>query len=67
METGSTNYNFFDTPTFAGGSGFGVGVGLQISAVATPEPSTWVMMGLGFASLGFAGWRAQRETDARAA
>jgi len=67
VETGSTNYNFFDTPTFAGGSGFGVGVGVQISALATPEPSTWVMMGLGFASLGFAGWRAQRKTTALAA
>ena len=25
-----------------------------------PEPSTWVMMGLGFAGLGFAGWRGSR-------
>jgi hypothetical protein len=67
VETGSTNYNFFDTPTFAGGSGFGVGVGVQISALATPEPSTWVMMGLGFAGLGFAGRRALRKTTALAA
>jgi hypothetical protein len=25
--------------------------------MSTPETSTWVMMGLGFAALGFAGWR----------
>jgi len=27
---------------------------------AVPEPSTWAMMGLGFAGLGFAGWRRVR-------
>jgi hypothetical protein len=47
--------------------GDGTEIGLQISAVATPEPSTWVMMGLGFAGPGFAGWRAQRKTPALAA
>jgi hypothetical protein len=25
-----------------------------------PEPSTWAMMALGFATLGFAGWRRAR-------
>jgi hypothetical protein len=29
---------------------------------AAPEPSTWAMMLLGFAGLGFAGWRASRTT-----
>jgi hypothetical protein len=66
VETGSRNYNFVDTPTFAGGSGFGGGVGVQISALATPEPSMWVMMGLGFARLGFAAWRAKPKTTAHA-
>jgi phospholipase/lecithinase/hemolysin len=28
-----------------------------VKALATPEISTWAMMGIGFASLGFAGWR----------
>jgi PEP-CTERM motif len=28
---------------------------------AVPEPSTWAMMLLGFASLGFAGYRAKRK------
>ena len=29
---------------------------------AVPEPSTWAMMLLGFAGLGFAGWRGRRKT-----
>ena len=33
----------------------------------TPEPSTWAMMILGFASLGFAGYRKARKTAAIAA
>jgi hypothetical protein len=37
--------------------------GFNESMVAQiPEPSTWAMMLLGFASLGFGGWRAQRKT-----
>jgi hypothetical protein len=32
-----------------------------------PEPSTWAMMGLGFAGLGFMGWRGSRKTAALAA
>src|ERR1700692_2495418 len=31
-----------------------------------PEPSTWAMMGLGFAGLGLMGWRESRKTAARA-
>jgi hypothetical protein len=30
----------------------------------TPEPSTWAMMLLGFAGLGFAGYRTSRRTAA---
>lgn len=36
-------------------------------AASTPEPSTWAMMVLGFASLGFAGYRASRKTATAAA
>jgi hypothetical protein len=34
---------------------------------AAPEPSTWTMMVLGFAGLGFAGYRASRKAVAIAA
>jgi hypothetical protein len=33
-------------------------------AASTPEPSTWAMMILGFAGLGFAGYRASRKAAA---
>jgi hypothetical protein len=37
----------------------------DVSVLSTPEPSTWVMMGLGFAGLGFAGFRStRRKADA---
>jgi hypothetical protein len=32
-----------------------------------PEPSTWVMMALGFAGVGFSGWRRSRMTAAHTA
>jgi hypothetical protein len=31
-----------------------------LQATVAPEPSTWAMMGLGFAALGFAGFRARK-------
>ena len=37
-----------------------------LGAAPTPEPATWVMMGLGFAGLAFAGLRARRRTPSRA-
>jgi hypothetical protein len=37
------------------------------SITPVPEPSTWAMMVLGFAGLGFAGYRASRRTSAAAA
>jgi hypothetical protein len=36
-------------------------------ASGAPEPSTWAMMGLGFAGLGFMGWRGSRKTVPQAA
>ena len=36
-------------------------------SVSTPEPSTWAMMVLGFAGLGFAGYRSSRKTSVIAA
>jgi PEP-CTERM motif len=35
--------------------------------MATPEPSTWAMLMLGFAGLGFAGYRAKARNAAFAA
>lgn len=40
---------------------------MEISGVATPEPSTWAMMALGFGALGFMGWRGSREIAERSA
>jgi hypothetical protein len=36
-------------------------------AAGAPEPSTWAMMALGFAGLGFMGWRGSRKTVPQAA
>jgi hypothetical protein len=35
-----------------------------VSSVTTPEPSTWAMMLIGFASIAFAGYRVSRRTAA---
>jgi hypothetical protein len=45
-----------DTNTIASGNDFWV----DNIALAAPEPSTWAMMAIGFAGLGFAGWRRGR-------
>jgi hypothetical protein len=44
-------------------------VPIRFSAVtpSAPEASTWAMMVLGFAGLGFMGWRGSRKTAALAA
>jgi PEP-CTERM motif len=39
-----------------------VGFSLGDGPISTPEPSTWAMMLVGFAGLGFAGYRASRRT-----
>ena len=49
--------------TFSGSGVFAVGGAFPGSAV--PETSTWAMMLLGFAGLGFAGYRASRRSDGR--
>ena len=49
-----------DDPAFANYTIVGVPAGP--AAVATPEPATWAMTLLGFAGLGFAGYRASRKT-----
>ncbi len=42
--------------------GNSTGDGLPPSIIAAPEASGWVMMLLGFAGLGFMGWRTARKT-----
>jgi hypothetical protein len=39
---------------------------LDIGASGVPEPATWAMMGLGFAALAFAGYRASRRAPSAA-
>jgi PEP-CTERM motif len=39
-----------------------LGIGGSVTTTAIPEPSTWAMMLIGFAGLGFAGYRASRKS-----
>jgi PEP-CTERM motif len=39
---------------------------LSVTTTPVPEASTWAMMLIGFAGLGFAGWRAQQSTTVAA-
>jgi hypothetical protein len=48
-------------PVGANGQGFGFSQGFVVGA---PEPSTWAMMLLGFAGLGFAGCRSGKSKTA---
>ena len=50
-----------------GAGGGGASFVWIVSAPVVPEPSTWAMMLLGFAGLGFAGYRASRRTGVAAA
>jgi PEP-CTERM motif len=43
------------------GEPFLAAVTLATATSAVPEPSTWAMMAIGFASLGFVGWRGSRK------
>jgi hypothetical protein len=52
---GATGYFSLEEP---------VSISAPPSVVGTPEPATWAMMLLGFAGLGFAGYRASRKTPA---
>ena len=56
------NYSLYES---VGSGNYPIAKVGQLSVVAAPELSTWAMMGLGFASLGFAGRRrALRLSDA---
>jgi hypothetical protein len=46
--------------TFTGFTAISTQAALEFDMAAVPEPSTWAMMGLGFAGLAFAGFRRRR-------
>ncbi|HSU99457.1 MAG TPA: PEP-CTERM sorting domain-containing protein [Roseiarcus sp.] len=62
---------FMDTPakliltaSEVGGPGAAIGASLTNTASNVPEPATWVMMGLGFAALGYAAVRRSSKDQA---
>jgi hypothetical protein len=56
-----TDFTFFPNNRDGGEEAF------QMEVASVPEPSTWGMMLIGFAGLGYAGYRAQRKPAALAA
>ena len=48
--------------TAAAAAAVSYGIPRRFPCQPVPEPSTWAMMLLGFAGLGYAGWRARRQT-----
>jgi hypothetical protein len=63
----SGNESFSAAIAFAADGNQMLGYGLGVGAGIVPEPSTWAMILLGFAGLGWAGYRASRRTAAAAA
>ncbi|WP_170153452.1 PEP-CTERM sorting domain-containing protein [Roseiarcus fermentans] len=60
LASGDKYYTYVDfSDDTAGGSNSGFSAAFT-GAAAAPEPATWAMMALGFAGLGFAGFRARR-------
>ena len=64
---GATTLDVVDAITVSGPHGSdATGVSNSFVETTIPEPSTWVMMVLGFAGLGFAGYRSSRKSIALA-
>ena len=60
--------SYLNSTGITAGASFGFAYALvDPPALNAPEPSTWVMMLIGFAGLGLAGYRASRKTAALAA
>jgi hypothetical protein len=66
--TATTTLDFFVVDGFLSDNVGGVALEIDpvSTAASTPEPSTWAMLLLGFAGLGFAGYRRQRFVARRA-
>ena len=65
--SGATTLDVIDSITVSGAHGSdATGVSNSFVERGVPEPSTWVMMLLGFAGLGFAGYRSSRKSIALA-
>jgi PEP-CTERM motif len=56
--------NFIDASLYSIELSPGVGNGVPGTTAAVPEPATWAMLLLGFAGIGFAGYRRARELRA---
>jgi hypothetical protein len=65
FEVLTTGLNWFADPGLLRGSGASKFTPVGVSAI--PEPSTWAMMLLGFAGLGFVGYRRTRRAKPQAA
>jgi len=69
--TNSSSYAYLDVVTGSGlvsrnyggnvDTDYGLVTGFDVATSAVPEPTTWAMMLVGFAGLGFAGMRASRK------
>ena len=53
-----------DTTPFDGWTASASGIAFEFDLNGVPEPSTWAMMGLGFAALAYAGFRRSTKTSA---
>jgi hypothetical protein len=64
-----TSWNSYDPQgiTFQNGVAPEMAFTVTLSPGAVPEPETWTMMALGFAGLGFMGWRGSRRIVGHAA
>jgi hypothetical protein len=64
LSGGSSLYSLSDQGTLLLDAGASVSGGQDVTVAIVPEPSTWAMMAIGFAGLGFAGYKRARRRPA---